>query len=70
MRDIIAFYLEPSLSFMVVSLFVSVVMLMLLQDLHSRDVCLTLCWRLAHLSGSHQGKISPEITEQKCLVFA
>ena len=64
MREIIAIYLEPSLSFMMMSLFVSVMMLMLLQDLKS------LCWRLGHLSWSRQGKILPEITEQKCLVFA
>ena len=49
---------------MVVSLFVSVMMLVLLHSLKSRDTCLT--WRgLGDLGGSDEGKILPEITEEE-----
>ena len=50
---------------MVVSLFLSVMMLVLLHRLKSRDTCLTLQLRLGDLGGSHEGKILPEITEEK-----
>ena len=52
---------------MVLSLFVSVMMLVLLHchSLESRDTCLTLWLRLGDLGGPEEGKILPEITEEE-----
>ena len=58
---IISFYSEPSLSFMVLSLFVSVMMLVLLHC-HSLE---SLWLRLGDLCGPEEGKILPEITEEE-----
>ena len=54
---------------MVLSLFVSVMMLVLLHSLESRDTCLTLWRGLGDLGGSDEGKILPEITEEEGPVF-
>ena len=62
-HHIISFYLEPSLSFMMVPLFVSVSVFMLVQDINARDVTLTLCCWLGDLTGSQEGEILPEMAE-------
>ena len=54
---------------MVVSLFMSVMMLMLVHDLKGRDICLTPCRRLRDVCGCDEGEILPQITQQKCPVF-
>ena len=54
---------------MVVSLFMSVMMLMLVHDLKGRDICLTPCRRLRDICGCDEGEILPQIAEQKCPVF-
>ena len=48
---------------MMVSLLVSVMMFMLVQDINTRDLALTLYWWLGDLTGSQEGKILPEMTE-------
>ena len=46
-----------------VSLLVSVMMFMLVQDINTRDVTLTLCCWLGDLTRSQEGEIIPEIAE-------